>query len=176
MKINVSGILKGLCMICLFLPATSSCGSDDNETPEPAPTPNPGGSQLVFKGTTTTYPVDTPENLYTSTKSTYTVTVAKDAQSAVMGILDADFLQGMPPLGEMIFQPIECIFDANVNTLFLNASSITPEIAGRPFPAFPITDYTATIVPDKNARISFVCTYRGTPYTVNFSGTSAVKK
>ena len=139
-----TGFLKSLLFIIAILPL-ASCGNDDE--PEPAPAPNPGGSEFIFSGTTTTYPVDAPESIYTSTKSTYTVAVAKDVESAVMCIQNADFLQGMPQLGEMLFQPITCSFDETANTLSLSSSAITPEIAGRPFPAFPITDYTATLIP-----------------------------
>ena len=129
-----TGFLKSLLFIIAILPL-ASCGNDDE--PEPAPAPNPGGSEFIFSGTTTTYPVDAPESIYTSTKSTYTVAVAKDVESAVMCIQNADFLQGMPQLGEMLFQPITCSFDETANTLSLSSSAITPEIAGRPFPAFP---------------------------------------
>lgn len=171
MKTLIYGLLRSLLITCLILPV-ASCGSEEDD-PAPAPAPNPGGSELAFTGKTTTYPVAEPENIYTSTRSTYTITVAKDAKSAVMGILDADFLQGMPALGEMVFQPIECAFDADSNTLTLSAEEITPEIAGRPFPAFPISDYAATVVPGKSIRISFICNYRGTPFSVNFTGTPA---
>ena len=163
-----TGFLKSLLFIIAILPL-ASCGNDDE--PEPAPAPNPGGSEFIFSGTTTTYPVDAPESIYTSTKSTYTVAVAKDVESAVMCIQNADFLQGMPQLGEMLFQPITCSFDETANTLSLSSSAITPEIAGRPFPAFPITDYTATLIPGKSISLTFICTYRGTPYSVNFTGT-----
>ena len=155
-----TGFLKSLLFIIAILPL-ASCGNDDE--PEPAPAPNPGGSEFIFSGTTTTYPVDAPESIYTSTKSTYTVAVAKDVESAVMCIQNADFLQGMPQLGEMLFQPITCSFDETANTLSLSSSAITPEIAGRPFPAFPITDYTATLIPGKSISLTFICTYRGTP-------------
>ena len=165
-----TGFLKSLLFIIAILPL-ASCGNDDE--PEPAPAPNPGGSEFIFSGTTTTYPVDAPESIYTSTKSTYTVAVAKDVESAVMCIQNADFLQGMPQLGEMLFQPITCSFDETANTLSLSSSAITPEIAGRPFPAFPITDYTATLIPGKSISLTFICTYRGTPYSVNFTGTQA---
>lgn len=165
-----TGFLKSLLFIIAILPL-ASCGNDDE--PEPAPAPNPGGSEFIFSGTTTTYPVDAPESIYTSTKSTYTVAVAKDVESAVMCIQNADFLQGMPQLGEMLFQPITCSFDETANTLSLSSSAITPEIAGRPFPAFPLTDYTATLIPGKSISLTFICTYRGTPYSVNFTGTQA---
>ena len=171
MKTLLSGFVKALFVMSLAISSTS-CGNDDPE-PDPAPAPNPAGTVLTYRGTTTTYPVTDPASIYTSTKSTYTVTVADDGKSAVMGILNADFLQGMPQLGEMIFQPIECSFNNATNILSLNADEITPEIANRPFPAFPITDYSATLVPGKTAAINFICTYRGTPYQVTFKGSPA---
>lgn len=170
MKTLIHGLLKSLLTVCLIIPV-ASCGNEDE--PEPAPAPNPGGSELIFKGKTTTNPVSDPENIYTSTKSTYTISVSDDAKSAVMVIADADFLQGMPALGEMLFQPITCKFNAETNTLALAAEAITPEIAGRPFPAFPISNYSATVIPGKSIRINFICNYRGTPFSVNFTGTPA---
>lgn len=60
-----TGFLKSLLFIIAILPL-ASCGNDDE--PEPAPAPNPGGAEFIFSGTTTTYPVDAPESIYTSTK------------------------------------------------------------------------------------------------------------
>lgn len=170
MKALIHSLLKSLISVCLIIPV-ASCGSEDE--PEPAPAPNPGGSELIFKGKTSTSPVADPENIYTSTKSTYYISISDDAESAVMTIADADFLQGMPALGEMLFQPITCSFNSETNTLTLEADAITPEIAGRPFPAFPISDYSATVVPGKSVRINFICNYRGTPYNVTFTGSPA---
>jgi len=175
MKI-LNKISTGFFTIALSI-ATCACGNSEEPEPEPTPTPEPA-IDATFTGTTVTAPVNAPDDIYTSTTGTYRFTIDENANTATLYIQNANFLQGMPQLGEMAFPNITYSItrdDANDNTssittISFTSDALTPEIADRPFPAFPITDLTATMHPGKSLEVNFVCTYRGTPYTVSFAG------
>lgn len=144
----------------------SSC--DDNK-PDQEPTEIIPSKIIVYAGTTETYPISDPTDKYTSEKGTYYFTYNVDDQTASLAINNADFLQGMPELGVMTFPEISWI--AKDKAIVLKKDALTPEIAGRPFPAFPISDFNATEKIGESLSISFICDYRGVPYQVTFSGT-----
>lgn len=170
MNKNLKHLLHYLMLLIIALPL-ASCGDDDDASDEAPAIPR----ENLFAGTTTTFPVEDPSSVYESTKSTYMVTLNDDG-TAVVSINNADFLQGMPELGVMNFRGIKYSIDTTdkeAPVVTLSCTELTPEIGERPFPAFPITELTATMNPGKNIVLSFVCTYRSTPYKVSFKGVPA---
>ncbi len=154
--------------LALFALATSvvSCGDDNEEKPTPVPT-----EKVVYGGTTVTYPVADESQVYESTRGTYEVEYSTTDKTAVLLINNANFLEGMPPLGTMSFPGINWAADNANNGFMLQKDALTPEIANRPFPAFPISNLTAFEVPGKSLELTFICNYKNTPYQVTFSGT-----
>lgn len=154
---------------------TCACGSSDEQEPEPEPAP---ALDTSYAGTTVTAPINDPDNTYTSTIGTYRFSIDEKSQTATLYIKNANFLQGMPQLGEMAFPGISYQVthaDASnpastIAKINFSCDALTPEIAGRPFPAFPISALNATMNPGKSLVVSFICTYRGTPYNVTFAG------
>ena len=170
MKNNLKHLLRYFLLFLIAFPLTS-CGDDDDTNDEIQTIPR----ENLFAGTTTTFPVEDPSSVYESSKSTYMVTL-NDNGTAVVSINNADFLQGMPELGVMNFRGIKYSIDNSDKespVITLSCTELTPEIGERPFPAFPITELTATMHPGKKITLSFVCTYRTTPYKVSFTGVPA---
>jgi len=159
--------------LALILGAISvtSCGSDE---PEPMPEPKPIDSEMTFVGTTTTHPVDDPAAEFTSSTPSYSVVLDKKTNTASILIGKAQFIQGMPAL-DMDFKGISIVISDN--TVTFDCKKLTPEIAGRPFPQFPITDLDATLKVSSDEgthptslTLQFICTYKNTPFLITFSG------
>lgn len=170
MNNNLKHLLRYLLLLLTVMPI-SSCGDDDDNFDEAREIPR----ENLFEGKTTTFPIEAPSSVYESSKSTYMVTL-NDNGTAVVSINNADFLQGMPELGIMNFRGIRYSVgnaDPESPVITLSCTELTPEIGERPFPAFPITELTATMVPGKKIDLSFICTYRTTPYKVTFKGVPA---
>lgn len=174
MKHLINRILPFL-FLAILTPVLASCGDDEENTPDSPQIQK----ENYFKGTTTTFPVDNPSSVYTSDKSTYLVTLDPESNKASISIENADFLQGMPQLGVMTFNSLtysvdnEATDENGTAVVKLKCEALDPEIANRPFPAFPITDLSATMLTDKSLSLTFICTYRGTPFTVKFKGSPA---
>lgn len=161
--------------------ATTSCGSDEDEKNEPDITTGKW-TEVTFAGTTTTYPVSSPESKFTTEVSTYTYSMTENGTFAI-AINKAKFLGNMPEL-DMQFNDIE-VYDnsSNPNNLYFRNEALTPEIGGRPFPTYPISDLTSTMhraltgneLKATSVELRFICTFRDTPYQVIFNGTPAVK-
>lgn len=145
----------------------TACGDDD---PEPETPQLVLDAENLFAGTTLTWPVDDPSSVYTAQRaSTYNVVFNDDKSTASIVITDADFLNGMPALDPMTFPGISYLVTGDHVTL--QCEALIPEIGGRPFSAFPISDVDAKLVPEKSLILTFICDYRGTPYVVSFNGT-----
>lgn len=156
----------------VMLPLVSACGSDDDE-PEPQPEPETTAIDATYTGTTVTTHSDDPSTAFTSTSGTYRFVPGKDGKKATLCIENAHFIDGMPELGMMEFKGISYTIKNNGTAKAVatfSCDALTPEIANRPFPAFPITDLTATMHPGKSLELNFVCTFRGTPFSVEFTG------
>lgn len=161
-RVRILSVLMALAL----LPALSSCGNDD----DPDPVPDPVQTENIFSGVTQTWPVSDPSQVYTGQrKSTYNFHLDTDTRKASLVIAQADFLAGMPDVGKMTFPGIDFVTSDNV--VKLSCANLLPEIAGRPFSAFPISNLQAKLVPGRSLKMQFVCTYRGVPYMVVFDGT-----
>ena len=148
--------------------ATAMVSCDDNDDPKPVVIPS---DNTVYVGKTVTYPKEDPEKVFESTRGTYSIEYDESDNTAVLNINNASFLQGMPELGVMSFTGIAWKADNANKGFMLQKDALTPEIAGRPFPAFPISDFTAFEIPGESLEIKFICDYRNTPYVVTFEGT-----
>lgn len=147
--------------------SSTSCGNnDDNNVDEPE---TPTTTTINYTGDTVTYPIDDATSTYTSSVGIYRVTLDTETSTATLEIENANFLAGMPTLDVMSFNNIT--YTTNGSEIQLQSEALTPEIAGRPFPAFPITQLTGTLKPNVALQLSFICTYRSTPYQVTFTGT-----
>lgn len=157
-------------MLCVC-PLLTSCGDDDE--PDPMPEPEVPELNLTFAGNTVTYPTANPSSTYTSAVGTYRFEVDESNSTARLYIENANFLENMPQLGVMEFGGISFAMTANGNERVATfaCDALTPEIAGRPYPAFPITDLEATMRPGKSLELNFICTFRNTPFQVTFTGT-----
>ena len=170
MKFNVKAAIGRVfvaCIISLCAPFVVSCGDDEKEEPV---VPETGTFTQTFMGETRTWPEHDNKNIYIGQRpSAYTVTIDPATKEATLVISDADFLAGMPSLGDMIFPGIKYVVADNI--VKLNCEALTPRIGERPFSAFPITNFQARLVPDRTLDLQFVCNYKGTPYVVYFRGT-----
>lgn len=169
----------GLMMACALCGMTA-CGDDDDDTPEPpvpvTPTPDdpsdePELNSIVYKGKTKTYPVATPEYVYETQVSTYTIVYNEATKTAVLKITDASFSPMMPSLQVMEFPGINYIKDQKDGVFKLQKDNLIPEIGERPFPSFPISNLVAVEDPNVSLELQFICDFKNTPMQVSFSGT-----
>lgn len=150
----------------------SSCGDDD----EPEIKPEAIASEISFEGITTVHPTTDPSATFTTNASTYTFTLDEKNQVADLKIGKAKFMEAMPEL-DMDFNDIN--YTTIETAINFSCTALTPEIGGRPFPQFPITELSGvvktSVVNNKytpaSIELTFICTWNGTPFNIVFKGT-----
>lgn len=143
---------------------------DHDEEPEPPVPDTPINTDARYGGPTRTWPLTDPSDIYESSAGTYYIDCQESDNTLSLHIVNANFLAGMPELGEMTFPGIAYSIDDDGNISF-ESEALLPEIAGRPFSAFPISDLKGSCTSGSSLEVNFICTYRGTPYQVEFAGT-----
>lgn len=175
MKFNIKSAVCRIglaCAIALCVLCLSSCGDDGEDGPV---VPENEKMSQTFMGETRTWPEASPADIYVGQRpSAYTVTVDPETKVATLVISDADFLAGMPALGDMTFPGIK--YTVTDNVVKLTCDALIPLIGERPFSGFPISNFQARWVPDRTLDLQFICNYRGTPYVVYFRGTKVDAK
>lgn len=128
-----------------------------------------------FFGTTSTTDLNNPDQApIKSTNARYRLQIKlKDADNqnnlnADLTILNPKFIPSMP-VERMTFPSIPLSLEADGYSL--EASDLTPEISGVPYPGFPITDLSAKVVYETSFNLGFTCTSRIGSYTVNVDAT-----
>lgn len=113
-------------------------------------------------GETRTWPETSPADIYVGQRpSAYTVSVDPETKVATLVISDADFLAGMPALGDMTFPGIK--YAVTDNVVKLTCDALTPLIGERPFSGFPISNFQARWVPDRTLACSLYVIIAGLP-------------
>lgn len=121
-------------------------------------------SDQVIQGTTVTTPED--GEAFTSTDPVYVLQFDFETQRAAITINGAQFDKNMPAQ-TMTFSNIPFEFDSKGKVTLEKDDTIVPTIGGTPFPAFPITELSATCQLGEKMNLAFVCTIRGAKYQVN---------
>lgn len=150
----------------------TSC--DDKETSPELPS-----ETTIYEGLTTTWPVEDPEDIYESRQGTYQIAYNETEKTAVLTITSPSFIQGMPAGIVMDFPTINWTFANKENILLLQKDNLIPEVMGRPFKQYAISNFTATENPGKTLHVEFICTFEQgpqspnlPPMTVRFEGTA----
>lgn len=102
---------------------------------------------------------------FESMKPVYTLLLDFDKRTADLKITNAKFEQNMPAM-TMVFPAIPFTVERGGNVITFSAAALTPTIAGTPYPNFPITEFKGTLTPTSGIDLSFICGFKGTPYTV----------
>ena len=126
-----------------------------------------GSRQPSYLGGTTT--VTCPQvDPFSYNDATYTFELDFTKMTAKLYINKAKFNADMPSLN-MTFSDIPFTFGNDLGSFELRTAQLTPEMAGRPMPRFPITNFSATVYPGHTTTLSFDCTPETMPMQFHVS-------
>lgn len=105
-----------------------------------------------FFGTTTS--TSESNEKYTDNSVAYTYAISKELNTVTLVMSGARFVKDMPAM-DITLENLPLTVEGT--TFRIIAPSVTPSINGTPFPAFPITNFSAYVDPIKGSNISFTC-------------------
>lgn len=92
---------------------------------------------------------------FVSEATTYSIGINPDGKSACITVSNAAFAAGMPSLGEMVFDGLKLTVTADGYTC--EAETLTPSIAGVPYPRYQISDLQAKVNMADMSVLTFKC-------------------
>lgn len=103
---------------------------------------------------------------YKTSEMSYEIVIKND-NKADIHLHNPKFAAQMPSVGDMLFPDVDITFD-DQGGYSLTSASLTPSIAGVPFPSFAISNLRAEVSLDdlNDIDITFLCSPFGTSYTV----------
>lgn len=111
-------------------------------------------TEISATGTTVTTNI-TSSSAHTSTKMVYRITLTPGSTKADLYVANADFMAGMPALGEMRFGDADVEF--REGGLSISSASLIPSIDGVPSPNRPVTNLSAVVDLSGPVTVGFNC-------------------
>lgn len=112
--------------------------------------------QNVFSGTTRTFDINNPSDVFTTENPLYMVQLNSDGKTAFLAIANPQFVSNMPStISSMQFPALNVKYIRG--GIQFESEKLTPTIGNTPYPKYEITDFNGIMVLGSSLNLDFKC-------------------